>query len=350
MLSASLAEAAGSPGHVSAMPAYSVYGLTLATDFSIRSNLQRSQAPPDLTFQCGTIAPELPGHEAARLVKASHGRTREYFYLDQLPSVDVVSLPGAFDWYVWPDRIICHLHMPSLEERMEIFLLGTGLSFHLERLGIPALHASAVEIDGEAVAFLGTNRGGKSTLAVSFMQVGHPLITDDILPIEAKGGAFHGRAGYPQIRLWPEQAARLLGNCDGLKFVHPGIRKYRVPVGDRFGSFADGPRPLRCIYLPERCDANGEGRAVEVTPLAPRDALKELHAKSFAPMLGESAVPAGSRLLFWGALLRQVHVRRLSYPSGLEHLPAVQAAIRTDLDRLRSSERPRRSGPLAIHP
>jgi hypothetical protein len=350
MLSASLAEAASSPGHVSAMPAYSVYGLTLATDFSIRSNLPRTSGLPDITFECRGDAPVLSNAEAATLARTAIGRVTGYFYLDRLSSVDVVSLPRVCDWYFWRDRIACHLHMPSLEERMEIFLLGTGLSFHLERLGIPALHASAVEIDGEAVAFLGTNRGGKSTLAVSFMQVGHRLITDDILPIEANGGSFDGRAGYPQIRLWPEQAARLLGNCEGLEFVHPGIRKYRVPVGERFGSFADGPRPLRCIYLPERCDADGEARAVEITPLAPRDALKELHAKSFAPMLGESAVPAGNRLLFWGALLRQVHVRRLSYPSGLEHLPAVQAAIRTDLDRLRSSERPRRSGPLAIHP
>jgi hypothetical protein len=348
MLSASSAEAASLPGYAPAMPAYSVYGLTLSTDFPIRSNLQRSQATPDLTFECSTMAPMLPGHEAARFAEASRGRASQYFYLAQLPSVDVVSLPGVCDWYFWPDRIVCHLHIPSLEERMEIFLLGTALSFFLERLGIPALHASAVEIDDEAVAFLGTNRGGKSTLAVSFMQAGHPLITDDILPIQARGSSFHGRTGYPQLRLWPEQAERLLDSCDGLEFVHAEIRKYRVPVGDRFGSFAGGPRPLRCIYLPERRDADGSAQTVDIAPLGPRDALKELHAKSFAPMLGESAVPAGNRLLFWGALLRQVQVRRLSYPSGVEHLPAVQAAIREDLERQRRSDPFQPASPLAV--
>jgi len=323
------------------MATYSVYGLKMATEFTVHSHLRAVPGAADLCFECSTEAPVLPEGAAERLAAGASQWVRGYFYLNRFPSVDVVSLPKVCDWYFWPDRIVCHLHIPFLERRMEIFLLGTGLSYFLERSGIPTLHASAVEIDGGAVAFLGSNRGGKSTLAVSLMQEGHPLITDDILPIEQSGGSFHGRTGYPQLRLWPEQAERLLESCEGLEFVCPGVEKYRVPVGKRFGHFADGPKELRCIYLPERReDVGGRAGGVEIDPLAPREALKELHAKSFSPLLAEDASPGGSRLLFWGAMMRRVHIRRLSYPNGIRHLPMIRAAIRADLIRLRDFEPP----------
>ncbi len=133
--------------------------------------------------------------------------------------------------------------------------LGDVLSYWLERQGIRALHAAAVVANGRAAAFLSSNYGGKSSLAAAMMQVGCPLLTDDILPVEETGGIFIGRPGYPTMRMWPDEAAYFLGSYEHLPLVHPELSKRRVFVGpDGFGSFCETSQALSCIYLPERRD------------------------------------------------------------------------------------------------
>ena len=58
------------------------------------------------------------------------------------------------------------------------------LSFSLLSLGYEPLHATAVVVDGEAVAFLGDCGYGKSTLGAAFLARGFPLLTDDVLALE----------------------------------------------------------------------------------------------------------------------------------------------------------------------
>jgi len=229
------------------------------------------------------------------------------------------------------------------------------LSFWLERQGIPALHASAVLIGGRAVAFLSSNQGGKSGLAATLMQSVHPLLTDDILPVEEQDGVFLGRPGYPTIRMWPDEAACFLGAYEHLPLVHPELTKRRVPVGgDGFGSFCDTSQPLACIYLPDRRDASGASTTpeisavghpgrhpsqpdgavpntdVEILPVSPRDAVIELIRHSFSAHQVEAAGLAPQRLNFFARLAQQVPMRRLIYPAGFEHLPRVREAILGD--------------------
>jgi hypothetical protein len=47
-----------------------------------------------------------------------------------------------------------------------------------------ALHASVVDVDGRAVAFLGASRQGKSTLAAALARRGHTLLSDDCCAAE----------------------------------------------------------------------------------------------------------------------------------------------------------------------
>ena len=106
---------------------------------------------------------------------------------------------------------------------MEIRLLGPVFSFWLELQGIPVLHASAVLVEGQAVAFLSSNYGGKTSLAATLMQAGHPLLTDDFLPVERGDGLYLGRPGYPTMRMWPEEAEHFLGSYEDLGLVHPAL-------------------------------------------------------------------------------------------------------------------------------
>ena len=248
-----------------------------------------------------------------------------------------------------------HLLNPAAIHLIEIIFLGEVLSFWLERQGIPALHASAVLIGGRAVAFLSSNQGGKSGLAATLMQSGHPLLTDDILPVEEHNGVFLGRPGYPTMRMWPDEAAYFLGAYEHLPLVHPELSKRRVPVGgDGFGSFCDTSQPLACIYLPERRDASGASTTseisavghpgrhpsqpdgavpntdVEILPVSPRDAVIELIRHSFSAHQVEAAGLAPQRLNFFARLAQKVPMRRLIYPASFEHLPRVREAILGD--------------------
>ena len=207
------------------------------------------------------------------------------------------------------------------------------LSFFLERRGIPALHASAVAVGDRAVAFLSGNRGGKSALAASLAQAGHPLLTDDILPVKPAAGHFLGLPGYPAMRMWPDEAEHFLGHYRDLELVHPQLDKRRVAVGPAgFGTFCAEARPLACLYIPERRDPAAWGDGVEITPLRPTAALMELVRNAFTARAVEALGWQRSRLMVLGDLVQRVPVRRLIYPSGFQRLPQVRQAILRDLE------------------
>jgi hypothetical protein len=331
---------------------YRLYGLTLASDFAFANSLAPATGAPDLTFACTPSAP-LPGSlEQRELVYASPpypegGESEVLLY--RLGACWVVRFTGVTDFYLWPDRILCHLQdpkYPALSRNpkyhhmvVEVQLLGMVLACWLEWQGIPALHASAVVVEDSAVAFLSTGGGGKSSSAVALMQAGHPLLADDIVPVERSGGAFIGRPGYPQMRMWPEQAEYFLGHYEDLEIVYPGYSKRRVPVEENgLGSFCGVSRPLACLYLPERRNPIDWGTRIEIMPVQRRGAVMALIGHSFVPHIVEAMGLHPRRLSLFAEIAMQVPMRRVVYPNGFDHLPRVRHAILNDLAGLSSSQ------------
>lgn len=66
---------------------------------------------------------------------------------------------------------------------VRLALLGQGMAVLLHQRGFLVLHASAVEIAGRAVAFLGDSGSGKSTLAAALHERGHRLVADDVVAV-----------------------------------------------------------------------------------------------------------------------------------------------------------------------
>lgn len=249
--------------------------------------------------------------------------------LYQLQNHEVLRFPAVADFRLDLNRIDVHIPA-SGEDLVELRLLGPVLSYWLERRGLPTLHASAVAVDGRAVAFLSNRGGGKTGLAAAFLQAGFPLLTDDVLPVEEVNGTFLARPGYPQMRMWPDEAAHFLSGWESLPLVHSSVSKRRVqvgPIGETtgFGTFHDVSLPLSGLYIPERIP---EG-SVEIQAVSPRDALIELVRHSFSPHLVQAAGLQPRRLDLLARLVMQVPVRRLRYPSGFERLPeAVDEVLR----------------------
>lgn len=68
-----------------------------------------------------------------------------------------------------------------------ILIAGTVIAYLLSEDGRLVLHASAVEVGGKALAFVGQSGQGKTTMATLLCAEGHPLIADDLLPVDALG-------------------------------------------------------------------------------------------------------------------------------------------------------------------
>ncbi len=312
-----------------------VYGLRIASAFPFRFTMRTSDGPADLAFAMVDAAPLDPGWDE---LPASFDNARPDQYSDMVHRVVrvddcvVARFADAADFFLWNDRILCHLREQRLAHGVEIWLFGTVLALWLELRGVPTLHAASVVVDDRVASFLATNKGGKSTLAITLVQAGARLLGDDQLTLERRGECVVARPGYPQMRFWPEQAERLLGSTVGLERVQPGSPKLRVAVGEGgFGAFHGDASPMQALYLPER-DAS---EAVEIVPVPFGEALTELVRHSFLAGVLEALGLAPQRFHAFAALLRQAPLRRLRYPSGLEHLPDVRTAILDDLSRTR---------------
>jgi hypothetical protein len=228
------------------------------------------------------------------------------------------------EFYVRTNSIEYVLHNDAYTYALELWLLGTVLAFWLEWQGMPALHASAAVVNGHAIGFLASKQGGKSTLATSLLQQGHSLLTDDVLPVDVQKETVQGRPGYPQMRMWPDHAEHFVEDAHALRRAHPHIEKRRVPVGTGgLGTFCDDARPLQALYIPERT----EDASIQVQPVPPIEALKAILRHSFLPRIVEVTGWQTSRLSMLSRLVKQVPVRRLTYPEGVEHLPHVADAI-----------------------
>ena len=216
-------------------------------------------------------------------------------------------------------------------ESFQVYLLGQALSFALIRQGFEPLHATAVVVDRHAVAFLGSNAFGKSSLAACFLEAGARLLTDDLLILGESRNRIVAYPGPPRLKLFPKIACRFLGQ-DALNRVqmNPDTDKLILPIEEhrRQGR----PVALDAIYAltPPRDACRVPGVRVESLP--PREAFLELLKGTFNRRLTNQ--PRLQRQFgLMARLTNRVAVKRLSYPRSIDRLAEVREAVRADLVR-----------------
>jgi hypothetical protein len=72
-------------------------------------------------------------------------------------------------------------------EMVSVFVAGALPAFVLIMGGEAVLHASAVDVGGRVLAFVGQSGMGKSTMAALFCAAGGRLVTDDVLRLDTSG-------------------------------------------------------------------------------------------------------------------------------------------------------------------
>jgi hypothetical protein len=187
------------------------------------------------------------------------------------------------------------------------------------------LHASAVVVAGEGIAFAGPARRGKSTLAASFAADGHAIVSDDCLMLQWRRADARAVPSYPSLRLWQGTAERLLGSTPALVPVAQYTSKVRVGAHASRLVFRQLPVRVRKIYVLERRTG-----AARIDPLSGREAFIELLKTTFRLNPLDRAA-ARRELAALSAIVHRVPVARLRVPLRLDSLAGVRQAIAADL-------------------
>jgi hypothetical protein len=162
---------------------------------------------------------------------------------------------------------------PDADENvLRSVILGAGFATLLHQRGHLVLHASAVAIDGRALAFLGAPGQGKSTLALALHARGHALLADDVTAVVFGASTPVVVPAYPQINVSPDALVAFSHDPTKHRRVEPALEKRAFPVPERF---SDASVPLKNIYVLDE----GPDNVLERIP--PRESLIELLRYSY---------------------------------------------------------------------
>src|SRR3954447_6221281 len=204
----------------------------LATTFPLMARRTAEETAVDLTFEIA-LEPVLPAHPDPPVyvspLRDRDGEARTCFF--RSAGQEILRFSHAGDFLIGTDRIEAYLEGARLD-LAELRFLGPVMSYWFERQALPPLHASAAAVNGRAVAFVSRHGGGKTGLAAAMVQAGFPLLTDDLLVLEEREGGWEARPAYPEMRMWPDEAAHFVGPPEDLPLVQADSEKRRVTIGE----------------------------------------------------------------------------------------------------------------------
>jgi len=135
---------------------------------------------------------------------------------------------------------------------IRLFLMGSAFGALLFQRGLMPLHASAVRLGDQCIAFTGPSGIGKSTLSAFFNQRGRPIHCDDVCAVSVcpdRGVIVW--PGFRKVKLWEDAFEALDVPIDPTTRIFPGVDKYEIHLT---GSPGGGPLPLRSFYVLRNAD------------------------------------------------------------------------------------------------
>ena len=235
----------------------------------------------------------------------------------------LLRFPGLADFHVSAEgsRVRCWPMLNVSDPTLNHLYLNQVFPLILSRQGKLVFHASAVEFEGGAIAFVAASGRGKSTLAASFAISGYRFLSDDGLVVEPTGDGYQILPSHPSIRLWGDSGKVLLDRHAKTAPPLPFTSKTRFLAGVQL-PHCDQPLPLRKVYfLGEECS---EG--ISFRRLSEADAFVEWVKHSFLLDV-EDRPMQGDHFDRVATLATQIRCYHLDYPRRFEHLSCLQPAI-----------------------
>ncbi len=275
----------------------------------------------------------------SELNQASHIQKITVEYVARLPDEDesetfpkeneqLATADASCYWIDWSNQLGSWVNPDGTDVRVLVredargldpgeLLLGftsTLIGICLNLQGQIAIHANAVILNGEAVAFIGYSGAGKSTLSAFCASCGAAFVTDDVLVIDEQG---YVQPGNPRIKLYPETGASLgldaSQETDYKIFYHPELH-----LG---GTCQEKPIPIGKMYL--LTEAEKDEIYIESVP--PAQAVFDLLTHGYDVSRFISRNPR----LFdaYIQIVNRLPVQRLVYPHDFDRLPEVYALL-----------------------
>lgn len=283
-----------------------IYGLLVISDFWIldSSEINLEARDPDIVVRFGIVKESLP-------------KIDSQVFSGFLPKVGNFLISNGNKVIVEP--------LPDVDEHiLRPCILGSAMSVILQQRGFLVLHASAVLMQGEAIAFLGTSGAGKSTTASAFMNHGYSVITDDVLAIQFQDGIPVVIPSYPFIKLLPDAMAALGHDAETLPLLNRTTTK-RMQTFEN--SSLQDTYPLRKIYVLAIGDRH------EVQDCSSTEALLNLVNHSRA--LNALTDPDSKKRHFQQCsdIVKSKPISILHRNPGLDELSAIVRQVEADIDR-----------------
>ncbi|WP_144011561.1 phosphoenolpyruvate carboxykinase (ATP) [Methanobacterium paludis] len=203
-------------------------------------------------------------------------------------------------------------------------ILGAGMGILLMQRGNLVLHASALNMGGGAVAFLGWCGSGKSTIVTAMNNRGYPFVTDDVLTVKIdKIDIPLAFPSFPRVKLWDDTIKHMPDDPTLFQKIHPEVQKYFYNLEN---SFYPNSLPLKMIYIIE------DGKKNEIIPLKMQDALINVAKNSYCINTFDFDSKMKSQNFFQCAnLVKNVPVKRLIRYKSLEKLEYLTQIIEEDV-------------------
>lgn len=234
-----------------------------------------------------------------------------------------IHFPAVGTFFINNGNEIVISPIPDVEEKLwRLGLLGAALAVLLYQRGKLVLHSSAVDINGNAVAFVGNKGDGKSTMSAALCKAGHKLLVDDTVAINlTKSDKPIILSGFPQVKLYPDSViAALNENPEGLADVASNYEKRAKLVE----SFCEVNRPLKAIYVLK------QGKSIKITKLSLQESLQHIITHSYMARFSTDWMKSGTAISNFrqaSELIKQVPIFFLERPRDLSVLKDVVSAV-----------------------
>jgi len=321
--------------------AYSVFGLRLGCNINIPGFVPLPAGPPyDVIITLGNLPDWLnravPPDQEALYVGSEEGENGrpssrvwtvgagDHFRILYDDGTDcLVDRAGTRIWVWWPAELTV--------KDVVLYLQGQLLGLVQRLRGVTCLHASAILIDGQAIAVAGVAGAGKSSTAAAFLKMGFAVLADDVVPVFEEAGKFMVRPAHPRIWLCPDMVETLYGSIDALPLLSTSWEKRYLDLNDAGPGLPLEPQPLAAIYiLSERAN---EPQRPSLTDAGPRDILLHLLCNTYMNHLLDPRMRS-QEFETLSRLQRSVPVRLLHPHGDASRISQLCRVICADLERV----------------
>lgn len=214
-------------------------------------------------------------------------------------------------------------HLPCVDgDAIEHMLIDQALPRLLSERGKLVLHAGAIGVDDRCVLLMGQTGWGKSTLAASFHQQGHALLSDDCVVLHRQDEDFIATPTYRSLRMYEDSMSTTMGVDVESRPLAFYTDKRRIQLADDGAVCA---RAVDSVYLLN--DPVESADAISIVPLPSREGCMAMIKHSFRLDV-EAPARLREQLRLASLVAARVPAFALSYPRGYERRDAVVERLR----------------------